>query len=325
MQDKRFSIENARIATTVSVKRPRIGFIGLGLMGKPMSKNLLKAGYHVTVFNRSKQAMEELRAAGADLGGSPRAVAENSDIVIAMVPDSKDVRDVILGPSGVIHSARPGMVVIDMGTISPAVEREISLRFAEKGVDYLDAPVTGGQEGAAKGTLSIIVGGQSAVLRRCIDVLKAMGSKVTHVGPIGSGQIVKACNQLMTAMMYVGVGEALAMGTKAGVDPATIVEALKDGTARCLPLEKRAPRVIERNFAPGFKAKHHLKDLGIVRELVEGMGLDLPGSALAYRMFNVLVNDKNRGDWDTSSVMTVIEDANDVLIQSKTGGESEGP
>lgn len=282
-----------------------------------MSRNLLKAGYHVAVFNRSKPAMEELREAGAEVCESSSDVAAKSDIVITIVPDSPDVREVLLGPSGVIQSARRGMIVVDMSTISPAAEREIARRFADRGVRYLDAPVTGGQEGAVNATLSIMVGGDKETLDKCIDVLKAMGRKVTYVGPIGSGQVVKACNQIIIALTYEGVGEALVMGTKMGIDPSIIVEAIKDGAARCWVLDARAPRVIERQFAPGFKARHHLKDLRIVRELIGELNLKLPGSNLAYQMFDELVNEKNRGDYDNSGVMTVIEDMNGVVIQRK--------
>jgi 2-hydroxy-3-oxopropionate reductase len=300
-----------------NVARPRIGFIGLGLMGKPMSKNLLKAGYQVTVFNRSRPAMDELKSDGANLGENPKEVALKSDVVIAMVPDSADVKDVMLGQSGVIQSARPGLTVIDMSTISPGVERAIAGRFAEKGVEYLDAPVTGGQEGAVNATLSIMVGGRKQAVDDVADILKAMSKKITHVGPSGSGQIVKACNQLIIALTYVGVGEALVMGAKAGIDPSVIVEAIKDGAARCWVLDARAPRVIERQFAPGFKARHHFKDLGFVQELAEEMDLKLEGSKMVYQMFDDLVNKKNRGDWDNSSLMTLIEDTNGVEIRRK--------
>jgi len=286
-------------------------------MGKPMSKNLLKAGYHVAVFNRSRPAMDELRDAGAEVCENSRGVAARSDIVITIVPDAPDVRDVLLGPSGVIQSAKRGLIVIDMSTISPSEEREIARRLADREVRYLDAPVTGGQEGAVNATLSIMVGGDRETLDKCMDVLKAMGRKITYVGPTGSGQVAKACNQLIIALTYQGVGEALVMGTKMGLDPAIIVEAIKDGAARCWVLDARAPRVIERQFAPGFKARHHLKDLRIVRELIRQQNLKLPGSDMAYQMFDELVNVKNRGDDDNSSVMTVIEDMNGVIIQRK--------
>jgi 2-hydroxy-3-oxopropionate reductase len=305
------------------VSKKRIGFIGLGLMGKPMSRNLLKAGYQVTVFNRSRPAMDELKADGAILGESPQDVASRSDVVIAMVPDSPDVKDVMLGQSGVIQSTRPRMIVIDMSTISPAVERAIAQRFAEKDVEYLDAPVTGGQEGAVNATLSIMVGGAKEALDRSIDVFGAMGKKITYVGPSGAGQIVKACNQLIIALTYVGVGEALVMGTKAGIDPSVLVEAIKDGAARCWALDARAPRVMRRQFSPGFKAKHHLKDLGFVRDLAKEMNLKLEGSKMVYAMFGELVNKKNRGDWDNSSLMTLIEDVNGVEIRTRSSGLQE--
>jgi len=301
-------------------QRPRIGFIGLGLMGKPMAKNLLKAGFDLIVLNRSRPVMDELKTAGAEVGLNPKDVASKSEVVIAMVPDSPDVKEVMLGNLGVIHSAREGATVIDMSTISPTVEREIAHRFAEKDINYLDAPVTGGQEGAVNATLSIMVGGNKEALDGCMDVLKTMGNKVTYVGPSGSGQIVKACNQLIIAMTYLGVGEALVMGTKAGIDPAIIVEAIKDGAARCWVLDARAPRVMERQFAPGFKARHHLKDLGFIQDLSKEMGLTLDGSKIVYRMFDELVNRKGRGDWDNSSLMTLIEDVNGVEIRRKNVG-----
>lgn len=281
-----------------------------------MSKNLIKAGYQVTVYNRSSHAAEELESLGARRARNPSEVAKYSDVIIVIVPDSSDVRDVTLGPFGIIQSARSGLVVIDMSTISANMEKEISLAFEQRGTSYLDAPVSGGTEGAANGTLVIMVGGKEETVNQCMPIFEALGKKTTYVGPIGSGQVVKACSQLIAALSFLGVAEALVLGESAGVDPATVRDAIKDGAARCWVLDMRANKVMKRQFDPGFKARHHLKDLGFVNEIAKSNGLKLKGAEWAFEMFNTLVQEKGRGDWDNSAVMTVIEDMNNTTIKT---------
>lgn len=281
-----------------------------------MSKNLIKSGYQVTVYNRSSAAMDELELLGAHRAKNPGEVGKQSDVVISIVPDSSDVREVMLGSNGVIESARPGLVVIDMSTISADVEKDISTTLKKFGVDYLDAPVSGGTEGATNGTLAIMVGGKKEILDKCKPIFEVLGKKITYVGPSGSGQTVKACSQLIAALSFLGVAEALVLGESAGIDPAIVREAIKDGAARCWVLDARADKVMRRQFIPGFKARHHLKDLGFVKEMAKSKELKLNGAEWAYEMFSRLVYEKDRGDWDNSAVMTLVEEMNSMVIKT---------
>nr|MQY82261.1 NAD-binding protein [archaeon] len=237
----------------------RIGFIGLGLMGAGMSKNLLKAGYPVTVWNRTASKMEPLVEAGAKAAGSPREVAENSDVVIGIVTDSPDVEQVLLGPDGVIHGAREGMICIDMSTISPITTREVSAKLAEKGVKMLDAPVSGGVIGANNGTLSIMVGGDEGVFDECLPIFEAMGKTITLVGGIGDGQVTKAVNQILVGTTMLGVAEALVFAKKAGVDVEKCHAAVSGGAAGSWQLTNNGGRVLRGDMEPGFKIKDYLK------------------------------------------------------------------
>ncbi len=263
----------------------RIGFIGLGLMGTGMSKNLLKAGYTVTVWNRTASKMEPLVEAGAKAAGSPKEVAENSDVVIGIVSDSPDVEQVLLGPEGVINGAREGMICIDMSTISPITTREISAKLAEKGVKMLDAPVSGGVIGANNGTLSIMVGGDEGVFKECLPIFEAMGKTVTLVGGIGDGQVTKAVNQILVGTTMLGVAEALVFAKKAGVDVEKCHAAVSGGAAGSWQLTNTGGRVLRGDMEPGFKIKDYLKDLRIIMETAESIEMPLPATSLVQQMY----------------------------------------
>jgi len=239
----------------------KIGFIGLGIMGKPMSKNLLKAGYKLVVYDINKQAVKELVEAGAEEGFSPRDVAERTEIVITMLPNSPHVKQVILGENGVLEGAREGQIIIDMSSIAPLVSKEIAAKAKEKGVEMLDAPVSGGEPKAIDGTLSIMVGGPQEVFDKVKDILLCMGSSAVLVGDIGSGNITKLVNQMIVALNIAAMSEALVLATKAGVDPEKVYQAIRGGLAGSTVLDAKAPMVMQRNFKPGFRIELHIKDL----------------------------------------------------------------
>jgi 2-hydroxy-3-oxopropionate reductase len=241
-----------------------------------MCANLIKAGYSLTVWNRSQPGIDTVVGYGAQAGSSPADVASKSDIIITMVTDSPDVQQVVLGPDGVIEGAKPGSVVIDMTTMSPSITRQIAQALAEKAVEMLDAPVSGGDVGAKAGTLSIMVGGKEEVFRRCLPVFQAMGKNIVHVGPSGAGQIAKACNQLVVAATIEAVAEALLLAERAGVDPARVRDALLGGFADSKILEVHGQRMLDRAFAPGFRIRLHRKDARIVQETAEVVGARIP-------------------------------------------------
>lgn len=265
-----------------------IGLIGLGIMGKPMARNLLKAGYPLIVANRSQGALEELVAAGARAAKTPREVAERSDVVITMLPDSPDVEAVVLGPDGVRAGLRKGKLFIDMSTIAPAVARKIAKSLAQIEVEALDAPVSGGEQGAIDGTLSIMVGGPQGAFDAALPLFEAMGKSIVRIGESGAGQTTKACNQIAVAVTIEGVAEALALAEAAGVDPVKVRQALLGGLATSRILEIHGQRMIDRKFVPGFKAKLHRKDLQIAEEASEEFGLDLPATKLLFERMTEL-------------------------------------
>ncbi len=246
--------------------KPVVGVIGLGIMGAPMARNLLRAGFPLVVWNRTPQRADALVAAGAERAASPREVAERAAIAITMLSDSPDVAEVYRAVDGVLAGAGAGDVLIDMSTIAPRVARELAAEAAARGAAMLDAPVSGGDVGAQEGTLSIMVGGDAAALERARPALEALGTRITHVGASGAGQVVKACNQIVVGLTLEALGEALVLGSKAGVDPAAIVEALGGGLAASRVLEVRGPKLLARDFEPGFKLDLHAKDLAIVLE-----------------------------------------------------------
>lgn len=292
-----------------------VGFIGLGIMGKPMAKNLLKAGFPLVAFNRSKGPVEELVKEGAFSAGSPKGVAEQSGVIITMLPDSPEVKEVILGRDGVIHGAKPGSVVIDMSSINPLVTQEIAKTLKEKGVGMLDAPVSGGENGAIQGTLAIMVGGEEEVFKDCIEILKAMGKNIVHVGRIGAGGYVKLVNQIITALNLATVGEAFSLGVKAGLDPQVIYQAIRGGLAGSQILESKAPMIFGRNFKPGFKVKLHLKDLNNTLSAAKDLGVPLPLSSFVQQIFVSLMAE-GRGEEDHSALATFFEKIAKVEIKS---------
>ncbi len=286
-------------------KKETIGFVGLGIMGRPMSKNLHKAGYPLVVYDINPEGMKELAELGARTAASSAGVAEVSDIVITMLPDSPDVEAAYLRARGVLEGARPGTLLIDMSTISPTTAIKVAEAAEKRGCGMLDAPVSGGDVGARNGTLSIMVGGKTELFEQARPVFEVMGKPIL-CGASGAGQIVKACNQILVAVTLVGMGEALVLGAKAGVDPEIVVKVLSGGLARCGVLENRGLRVTRRDFAPGFKSRLHYKDLNIIREAGRAFGCSLPASALAHELFGAMqVN--GWGELDHSAVVRVIE------------------
>jgi 2-hydroxy-3-oxopropionate reductase len=283
-----------------------IGFIGLGIMGKPMAGNLLAAGYSLVVYNRSRPAQDELVGRGARAASSPREVAQQSDLVITMLPDSPDVEKVALGADGLVEGAHTGLVYMDMSTIAPSTARRVSTALAERGARCLDAPVSGGDVGAREGTLSIMVGGDRDTFEQVQHVLSVLGKTAVLCGPSGSGQTVKACNQVLTAVTVAGVSEALALGIKAGVDPAIIVQVLGAGLARCGILENRGQRIVRGDFEPGFRIRLHHKDLGIVRQTSRECGSPLPVTAVVSELFAAALA-QGLGESDHTALLAVLE------------------
>jgi 2-hydroxy-3-oxopropionate reductase len=301
------------------MSKPTVGFIGLGIMGKPMAHNVLNAGYALVVHNRSRPAVDELAAAGARAAWSPREVAEESDLVITMLPDSPEVEQVALGPGGLIEGARQGLIHVDMSTIAPAVAVRVAEALQAHGVRCLDAPVSGGDVGARKGTLSIMVGGDEATFEAVKPVFDVLGKSAVLCGPNGAGQTVKACNQVLVAVTIAGVSEALTLGARAGVDPAKIVQVLSGGLARCGVLENRGQRMVRGDFEPGFRIRLHYKDLNIIRQTSKDYGVPLPATAAVHELFATAMA-WDRGELDHSGLLTVIEGL--AGIQARTAGES---
>lgn len=284
----------------------KIGYIGLGLMGKSIARNILKAGYPLFVHNRSSGAVDELAAEGAVPAYSPREVAEQVDIVFTNLPDSPDVETVVLGAGGIIEGAHKGLIFVDNSTIKPTSAQMIATRLAEKGVLSLDAPVSGGDIGARNGTLAIMVGGPEEALEKVLPVFAAMGKKVTHIGPAGTGQIAKAANQIMVAAQMVAMGELLIFAQKSGADPKKVIEAIKGGAAQCWTLDVKPQRLFAGNRRPGFKARMQAKDLNIVIESAREFGAPLPSTAIATQLFNAMV-EQGFGDLDNSAVVVMME------------------
>jgi 2-hydroxy-3-oxopropionate reductase len=269
----------------------RIGFIGLGIMGKPMAGHLVKAGHTVTVWNRTASKAADLVKAGARQGASPKEVAAQSDIIIVMVADTPDVRQVVMEPNGVLEGARRGSVVVDMSTISPVATREIAQALAARGVEMLDAPVSGGEKGAIDAALSIMVGGKPEVFERVLPVFQQMGKNIVHIGGHGAGQVTKACNQLVLSLTILGVAEAIHLARKAGVDPAKVRAALLGGFAQSRVLELHGQRMLDENYAPGFRTRLYHKDMGIVIETGRALGMPLLGGGLAAQLYQIAMNE----------------------------------
>lgn len=298
-----------------------VGYIGLGLMGKSMARNILKAGFPLVVHNRSRGAVDELAGEGARPVFSPAEVAAQVDVVFTNLPDSPDVEQVVLGENGIIESARPGMIFIDNSTIKPATARLIAGRLAEKGVRCLDAPVSGGDVGAREGTLSIMVGGPADALEEVMPILSVIGKKVTHVGDAGAGQIAKAANQIMVAAQMVGMAELLIFAQKAGADPQKVIEAIRGGAAQCWTLDVKPQRLFAGNRSPGFKAYMMAKDLNIILESAYQYGSPLPSAAVHSQLFNAMTQ-LGMGDLDNSAVLSLIERlAGETLAENRSDQE----
>jgi len=262
----------------------KIGFVGLGVMGKPMALNLLEAGYPLTVWNRTRSKMDDLLAKGASAAESPKEAAEKSEVVITMVTDSPDVEDVVLGPQGVIHGAHPGLVLIDMSTISPTVAQKVAKKLSEKGIKMLDGPVSGGDIGAQKGTLSIMVGGPKETFDECLPILEVLGKRITHMGSNGMGQTTKLCNQVVCGLNIQAVCEGLMLGARAGLDLNKLLNVVTAGAAGSWMLSNLGPKMVEGDMRPGFKIRHQQKDLRLVLSFAAELGLPLPGTALVQQM-----------------------------------------
>jgi 2-hydroxy-3-oxopropionate reductase len=297
-----------------------IGFIGLGIMGKPMARNLAKAGFGLVLHSRTQASVDELVAEipGARAAANPAAVAAASEIVITMLPDSPDVRAVVFGSDGLAGGVRAGQLVIDMSTIAPATALEVHEALTAKGAQFLDAPVSGGDKGAIAGTLSIMVGGDAAAFERAMPVFEAMGKTIVHVGGPGAGQTVKACNQIVVAVNIAALSEALVFGAKHGVDPTKILQVLGGGLAGSKVLEMRGPGMIAGNFAPGFRIDLHRKDLGIILSGARAAGAPTPVTALVSQLMDAAAV-AGHGDDDHSALLTIFEGLAGTTVKDAAG------
>ena len=296
--------------------KKKIGFIGLGIMGKPMAKNLLKAGYSIVAYDLNKDAVEDVVKAGALGASSSKEAAGKAEVIITMLPDSPDVKEVILGKDGVLEGIKPGSIVIDMSSINPLVSQEIEKELRKKGVEMLDAPVSGGETGAIQGTLAIMVGGNEKVFNESVEIFKAVGKNIVHVGGIGAGGFVKLVNQIIVAVNIAAVGEAFTLGTKAGLDPQVIYQAIRGGVAGSSVLETKAPMMFARNFKPGFKIRLHHKDLQNALSTAKDLGVPLPLSSFVQQIILSLMTE-GRGEEDHSALATFFEKMAKVEIKSK--------
>jgi 3-hydroxyisobutyrate dehydrogenase len=295
----------------------RIGFIGLGIMGRPMAKHLIDAGHSLTVWNRSQPGIDEVVAHGAQAGASPADVASKSEVVFTMVGDSPDVEAVALGENGIASGASPDLIHIDMSTISPAVTRSIAASYATRGVELIDAPVSGGEGGAINATLSIMVGGKREVFDRCLPLFEALGKTITYCGPSGAGQTTKLCNQVAVAVTNMAVCEALVLAAKAGVPPTTMVQAIGGGAASSWQLLNLGPKMIEGDFRPGFKVWHQQKDLRLALEVARDNALPLPATALVAQLFATVEADGHR-EAGTQALVKALEKLGDVSVGDRT-------
>ncbi len=285
----------------------KIGFVGLGIMGGPMAKNLMEAGYELVLYNRTKEKAEEIAADGTTVAGSPKEVVESCGIIITMLPDSPDVEAVVAGEDGILEGIKEGSLIVDMSTISPVVTKELAAKVEEREASMLDAPVSGGDVGAQGGTLSIMVGGSEEDFERAKPLFDVMGQTVTHVGPVGAGQVVKAANQIVVALTIEAVSEALVLGSKAGVAPEKILDVLGGGLAGNKVMEAKREKFLEHSFDPGFRIELHHKDLGIALAAGREYGVSLPVTAIVDQMLEEL-KAKGRGDRDHSAILTLIEE-----------------
>lgn len=284
-----------------------IGFIGLGIMGKPMALNLINAGYPVSVYARRPEVAEPLIKAGAQLFDTPKALAAHVDVILTMVPATPDVEDVLLGKQGIIHTAKPGTIVIDMSTISPSATQRIAEALEKKHIDMLDAPVSGGEQGAIMGSLSIMVGGKEPVLRKVHTLLEVLGKQIVHIGGHGAGQTAKACNQIIIAETIIAVSEALQLAKASGVDPAKVRDALLGGFASSRVLEVHGKRMLTEDYKPGFKASLHRKDMHLALEQAHQLGITLPSADFAMKCLDRLVM-KGHSEEDSAAIHLLVEE-----------------
>ncbi|GAB4576218.1 MAG: NAD(P)-dependent oxidoreductase [Anaerolineae bacterium] len=294
----------------------RVGYIGLGLMGAPMARNLMKAGHDLVVHNRSRAIVEELAREGATPAFSPREVAEQVEVVFTNLPDSPDVEQVVLGPEGIIEGAHEGLIFVDNSTIKPETARRIAKALAEVGVPALDAPVSGGDIGAKAGTLTIMVGGPEDAFHKVLPLFQAIGKTITYIGESGAGQVTKCANQIMVAAQMAGMAEALVLATKSGVDPRKVVQAISRGAAQCWTLDTKPDKIFRRDLAPGFKAYMQHKDLNIVLDTGSSYGVPLPTTATVQQLYRAMLAAGN-GELDNSALITVLE----ALAGVQVGGE----
>lgn len=297
----------------------KIGFIGLGIMGKPMAKNLLKAGFPLVVYNRRKAPVEELIREKAISANSPKEVGERSEVIITMLLDSPEVKEVILGKEGLIHGIQEGSVVIDMSSINPLVTKEIARKLKEKGVEMLDAPVSGGEIGAIQGTLAIMVGGEEKVFKSCMEIFNALGKSIVYVGPIGSGGYVKLVNQIIVALNIATLGEAFCLGLKAGLDPQVIYQAIRAGLAGSQVMETKIPMILQRNFKPGFKIRLHQKDIQNALSTAKDLGLPMFLTSFVQQVLTSLIQE-GKGEEDHSAIVTFFEKISGIQIRSTPQG-----
>ncbi|MFC3625580.1 NAD(P)-dependent oxidoreductase [Vogesella amnigena] len=283
----------------------KVGYIGLGIMGAPCVRNLLKAGHQVTVWARRRESAQPLLDAGASWADSPAALAAKVEVVVSNVSDTADVEQVLLGEQGVVHGATAGLVCVDMSTISPLGAREIAGKLAAQGIDFLDCPVSGGEVGAVNGTLTIMVGGKAEALEKVRPTLEAMGKTITHIGDSGAGQVAKACNQIAVGVGIAAVAEVMKLAKACGVNPAPVREALLGGFAASRVLDVHGQRMIDDNYAPGFKAKLHLKDMGIVLDTAQSLGIKLPEAERVAGLIGELVQE-GEGELDSSAIARLI-------------------
>ncbi len=298
----------------------RVGYIGLGIMGSGMARNLLKAGHTLIVHNRSRAIVDEFAREGAIPANCPREVAAQSDFVCTNLPDSPDVEQVVLGPHGIIEGAHEGLIYIDHSTIKPETARKIAAELARVGVPALDAPVSGGDIGARAGTLSIMVGGPKEAFDRALPLFQAMGKTITWVGESGAGQIAKVANQIVVAGTMVAMAEALVLAQKAGVDPQRVVQAISRGAAQCWALDNKPPKIFKRDLSPGFKAYMQAKDLKICIDTGRTYHTPLPLTAVAHQLYEAMVS-MGYGELDNSAVITVLEALAGVIV----GGTDTAP
>ena len=292
----------------------KVGFIGLGIMGKPMSKNILKNGHEVVVYNRSRAAVDELVALGAKGAGSSKEVAEECSIIITMVPNSPQVREVCLGKNGIVEGAKPGTVVVDMSSIDPVESKAIGKELAEKGIELMDAPVSGGEPKAIDGTLSVMVGGKEETFQKYYDLLKTMAASVTYVGPLGSGNVAKLANQVIVAINIAAVSEALTLAVKNGADPEKVYSAIRGGLAGSTVLDAKAPMMMAHNFKPGFRIELHIKDLNNALNAAHATSTALPLTAEVMEMMQALKNDGCAAE-DHSALVRYYEKISAVSVE----------